>query len=182
MDQKSDKLPLQDVMDSPSANTRSKDNVIKEENNSHANKSQNVTPKKEIKSTTMPSKNTRTPAQAVRSPNSAKGSKSSLSEIRRAALKKKRDAVAKGSTALQQAIYDPDATAREAKHIIRSETGIVFDDLMERHFCPWDENHVERPERLQCIRQRIDELGLTERCKKVRIFIRVRDSCIAVIS
>ena len=47
----------------------------------------------------------------------------------------------------QEVIHDPDATAREAKYIVKGDTGIIMDDFMEHHFSPWDENHVEKPER-----------------------------------
>merc|ERR1719361_1702089 len=67
----------------------------------------------------------------------------------------------------QEVIHDPDATAREAKYIVKGDTGIIMDDFMERHFSPWDENHVERPERLTYIRERLGQLGLIERCKQI---------------
>ena len=158
--------PSTEMMDSPSANTRSKIAVT---GDSDQKQSSNVTPKTEKPSGRMKTKGNRTPGTSDRTPSSAK---SKLSEIRAAALKKKREEIAKGSATLNQALYDPDATAREAKHVIRGETGLVIDDFMERHFSPWDANHVERPERQQYIRERINELGLSQRCKKVRKYSR----------
>ena len=83
------------------------------------------------------------------------------------ALKKKREEIAKGSTTPQQAIFDPDATARNAKNIVRGETGLIINEFMERHYNPWDDNHIERPERLTYIRERFNQLDLIQRCKQV---------------
>ena len=74
---------------------------------------------------------------------------------------------AKDHGSVQHAIYDTYATARHSKHITRGETGLIMDDFMDRHFNPWDENHIERPERLTYIRERLGELGLTQRCRQV---------------
>ena len=172
MEQKTDNIPSSEIMDSPSANTRSKIAVTGGGDQKQSPNVLSVTPKKEKPSGRINTKGSRTPGTSDRTTSSAKSSKSKLSEIRAAALKKKRQEMAKGSSTLNQALYDPDATAREAKHITKSETGLVIDDFMERHFSPWDANHVERPERLQYIRKRIDELGLPQRCKKVRKYSR----------
>ena len=178
MEQNRDNIPSQEVMDSPSANTRSKAAEAEGQDKKNKYNSPNITPKKEKQSSNIKPKGNRTPVSNIHSPDSAKGSRSKLSEIRAAALKKKREAIAKGSAALNQAIYDPDATAREAKYIVKNETGLIVDEFMERHFSPWDDNHVERPERLQYIRKRIDDLGLTHRCKKVRACIKhLRTTC-----
>ena len=49
--------------------------------------------------------------------------------------------------------------------ITRGETGVVYDAEMLLHENPWDDNHIECPERLRRARQRCDELGLLARCK-----------------
>ena len=166
MEQDTENMSSREVVDSPSANTRSKVSGIDGVGHKDAS---NVTPKKP---SNVKAKGSRTPGQSAQSPSSAKSSKSKLSEIRAAALKKKREAMAKGASEVNQILYDPDATAREAKHILKKETGLIIDEFMERHFSPWDDNHVERPERLQFIKNRIDDLGLTQRCKKVRTQIK----------
>ena len=166
MEQDTENMSSREVVDSPSANTRSK---VSGNDGAGHKEACNATPKKP---SNVKPKSSRTPGQAAQSPSSAKGSKSKLSEIRAAALKKKREAMAKGASEVNQVLYDPDATAREAKHILKKETGLIIDEFMERHFSPWDDNHVERPERLQYIKKRIDDLGLTQRCKKVRTQIK----------
>ena len=165
MEQETENMPSREVVDSPSANTRSKVSGNDGVDHKEVYNAVNTTPKKR---SNVKMKGSRTPGQAAQSPSSAKTNKSKLSEIRAAALKKKREAMAKGAAEVNQVLYDPDATAREAKHILKKETGLIIDEFMERHFSPWDDNHVERPERLQYIKKRIDDLGLTQRCTKVR--------------
>ena len=152
-----------DAEDSPSANTRSK---LRE---SIASPSvSNVTPKNSKKPAIKPNQTINgTPASAGTS--SGKSNRTKLSEIRAAALKKKREEIDKGSTTPQQAIFDPDATARNAKNVVRGETGLIINELMERHYNPWDDQHIERPERLKYIRERFNQLDLIQRCKQVKI-------------
>ena len=51
-------------------------------------------------------------------------------------------------------IRDDYATAQEAKTIIEGKTGIVYDDKMVKHFCMWDKNYPENPERFSKIIER----------------------------
>lgn len=53
-------------------------------------------------------------------------------------------------------IRDDYATAQNAKQIVRKNTGIVYNDEMTKHFCTWDENYPECPERFTAILQRYD--------------------------
>ena len=149
-----------DAEDSPSANTRSK--LV--EPMASPNLS-NVTPKKSKQPAKQNKTINKTPVSA--GSGSSKSDRTKLSEIRAAALKKKREEIAKGSTTPQQAIFDPDATARNAKNIVRGETGLIINEFMERHYNPWDDNHIERPERLTYIRERFNQLDLIQRCKQV---------------
>ena len=159
--------PTDDAKDSPSANTRSKSAV---EQNMATNLS-NATPTSSKQPLKRNTKKGRTPVSG--GSGTTKSDRNKLSEIRAAALKKKREDLTRGTSTPQQALYDPDSTARNAKDIIRGETGLIIDELMERHYNPWDENHIERPERLRYIRERFKELGLIEKCTKVRIIGRV---------
>ena len=154
----------EEAKDSPSANTRSKVVTNTDKNMPFSPKLPGCTPKKG-----KPNHRTnRTPVSSGPDPGgSGKSDRTKISEIRAAALKKKREENAMNALAAEQAIYDPDATAREAKNIIRGETGLIMDEFMERHFNPWDKDHIERPERLTYIRKRINQLGLADRCKQV---------------
>ena len=55
----------------------------------------------------------------------------------------------------------------DAKAVTRGETAIVYDDDMLLHENPWDADHIECPERLRRARERCDELGLLDKCKKL---------------
>lgn len=51
--------------------------------------------------------------------------------------------------------------------MVRSETGIIYDDSMDQHKCFWDEEHQERPERFTEIIKRCQELDLLDKCKRI---------------
>jgi histone deacetylase 6 len=44
--------------------------------------------------------------------------------------------------------------AREAKDMIRKQTGIVYDRCMSEHKCIWDPNYPECPERCTRVLER----------------------------
>ena len=160
---------IEDDIDSPSKNTRSKVMADGSKNTPSSSNLPSNSPIKK-KQSTPNTRASRTPVSTEPNPSgSGKANKNKLSEIRAAALRKKRQEMGKNKMLAQEAIYDPDATAREAKYTVKGDTGIIMDDFMERHFSPWDENHVERPERLTYIRERLGQLGLIERCKQVKI-------------
>lgn len=167
----------ENAKDSPSGNTRSK--VVRDNHeNTFSPKLPGCTPKKG-----KPNDRTnRTPVSSGPDPGgSGKSDRSRISEIRAAVLKKKREENARGAVATQPAIYDPDATARKAKDIIKGETGLIMDEFMERHFNPWDTDHIERPERLTYIRKRLSQLGLTDRCKQVWIIGPALDKAVCTL-
>ena len=49
----------------------------------------------------------------------------------------------------------------------RQKVGLVYDEKMLLHQCPWDPHHIECPDRLRSIWRRCGELGLLERCHMV---------------
>ncbi|RXG59836.1 hypothetical protein Avbf_17075 [Armadillidium vulgare] len=51
-------------------------------------------------------------------------------------------------------IFDPMAKAQESATMTRRKTGIIFDERMNEHYNPWDENFPEKPERLTAVLQR----------------------------
>ncbi|XP_055390251.1 histone deacetylase 6 isoform X2 [Condylostylus longicornis] len=57
--------------------------------------------------------------------------------------------------------------ALDFKKMIRSETGIIYDERMVEHRCLWDENHPEKPERFIRVIERCKELKLIERCQRI---------------
>ena len=65
-------------------------------------------------------------------------------------------------------ILDPYASAIAAKDMVRGSTGLVFDEFMAQHFNPWDNEHIEKPDRLLKSYERCNELGLIEKCVKIQ--------------
>ncbi|GLH15011.1 Histone deacetylase Rpd3 [Gryllus bimaculatus] len=57
--------------------------------------------------------------------------------------------------------------AREAKDMIRKETGIIYDPHMVKHQCLWDPNYPECPDRFSKVLERCEALGLLSRCTKI---------------
>ena len=51
--------------------------------------------------------------------------------------------------------------------LARQGVGLVYDERMLLHLCPWDPHHIECPDRLSSIWRRCSELGLVERCQRV---------------
>ncbi|XP_068213599.1 uncharacterized protein HDAC6 isoform X1 [Palaemon carinicauda] len=66
-----------------------------------------------------------------------------------------------------ECVFDPMAKAQESKGIVRGKTGVVYDEAMARHKCPWDESYPECPERLLQSLDRCRELQLLNRCEKL---------------
>ncbi|XP_043284790.1 histone deacetylase 6 isoform X2 [Venturia canescens] len=62
-------------------------------------------------------------------------------------------------------IRDIYQSAIEAKNMIRGATGLTYDRSMAEHYCLWDKNHPECPERFTRVLERCRELGLIERCQ-----------------
>ncbi|XP_025108530.1 LOW QUALITY PROTEIN: histone deacetylase 6-like [Pomacea canaliculata] len=54
-------------------------------------------------------------------------------------------------------------------------TGFIYDELMTKHKCEWDENYQECPERLLQPFARCEELGLVERCVRIPITYATED-------
>ncbi|KAF2878979.1 hypothetical protein ILUMI_27189 [Ignelater luminosus] len=61
-------------------------------------------------------------------------------------------------------IKDDYEKAALCHHLIRKQTGIIYDDRMTLHECPWDPNYPEKPDRYQVVLQRCRQLGLIDRC------------------
>ena len=76
---------------------------------------------------------------------------------RRAALKRQQSEEAMSAAC--------DVVGREGE--ARRGVGLVYDDRMLLHLCPWDQHHIESPDRLRTIWTRCQELGLVERCQKI---------------
>uniref|UniRef100_T1GQY7 Histone deacetylase domain-containing protein n=1 Tax=Megaselia scalaris TaxID=36166 RepID=T1GQY7_MEGSC len=60
-------------------------------------------------------------------------------------------------------VKDVFSKALSSLKMVRSETGIIYDDSMDQHKCFWDEEHQERPERFTEIIKRCQELDLLDK-------------------
>ena len=49
----------------------------------------------------------------------------------------------------------------------RGPVGLVYDEKMLLHHCPWDPHHIETPDRLSVIWSRCSDLGLVDRCHRI---------------
>lgn len=52
--------------------------------------------------------------------------------------------------------------------MIRGRSGVVYDESMTRHFCLWDPNYPECPERFTSVINRCRELKLFDRCVELK--------------
>lgn len=52
--------------------------------------------------------------------------------------------------------------------LIRKETGLIYDRRMAMHYCLWDDNYPECPERFTRILMRCEELDLIDRCSSLQ--------------
>ncbi|XP_064091423.1 uncharacterized protein LOC135205071 isoform X2 [Macrobrachium nipponense] len=66
-----------------------------------------------------------------------------------------------------ECVFDPMAKAQESKTVIRGRTGVVYDEAMAKHKCPWDDAYPECPDRLLSCLDRCKELQLLNRCEKL---------------
>ena len=64
-------------------------------------------------------------------------------------------------------VRDPFQNVQDAKEMIKGATGIYYDPQMMEHKNPWDPEHIETPERLRAIWERIQEYGLVDQCVRV---------------
>ena len=101
--------------------------------------------------------------RATRSNPNTPASKSTLSEIKAAFRKKKRNTM----DVPPAKVHDPFAASIQAKDVVKGPTGLIYDDFMAEHKNPWDGEHVECPERILRAKARLDELGLTDKCQRI---------------
>ncbi|NWU94260.1 HDAC6 deacetylase, partial [Upupa epops] len=48
-----------------------------------------------------------------------------------------------------------------------TRTGLLYDERMEEHYNPWDSQHPEAPQRIRRVMERLQELGLSQRCLRI---------------
>ena len=48
---------------------------------------------------------------------------------------------------------------------MRGSTGLAWNDEMNLHACPFDDDYIEKPQRLTKIKERMQFYGLWDRCR-----------------
>lgn len=76
------------------------------------------------------------------------------SEALLAAKRKMRERNAQDRSGDGIVVKDDYAVAQNAKKMVKGKTGIVFDDVMEQHYCLWDANYPECPARYTSVMNR----------------------------
>jgi histone deacetylase 6 len=81
----------------------------------------------------------------------------------------------KGNSELES-LKDIYSNALSSKLLIRKQTGIIYDDSMGvEHYCLWDQNYPESPERYSSVMNRCRELKLIERCLELTPRLATKD-------
>lgn len=52
--------------------------------------------------------------------------------------------------------------------MVRGRSGVIYDESMTQHFCLWDKNYPECPERFTSVINRCRELRLFDRCDQLK--------------
>ena len=81
-----------------------------------------------------------------------------LKAAKKAELKKRQTEAAEQQSRAELA-------SREGR--VRGGVGLVYDDRMLLHHCPWDPHHIETPDRLRAVWARCRDLGLVDRCSRL---------------
>lgn len=77
-------------------------------------------------------------------------------------------------------VKDIYGNALSSLHMIRGETSVIYDDSMTQHYCLWDRNHPECPERFTSVMNRCRELKLFERCKTLKPRLATKEEVLMV--
>lgn len=65
------------------------------------------------------------------------------------------------------AMRDDYENSRSVINSFRKPTAYIYDSSVNEHYCLWDENYPECPDRVKCIYNRGQELNLWERCVEI---------------
>lgn len=65
-------------------------------------------------------------------------------------------------------VKDIYGNALSSLNMVRGETSVIYDEAMTQHYCLWDQNYPECPERFTSVINRCRELKLFDRCKSLQ--------------
>ena len=49
-------------------------------------------------------------------------------------------------------------------------TGLAYDEIMLEHYCEWDDDRIERPDRIKEPFERCKFYGLVDKCIEIKVF------------
>lgn len=64
--------------------------------------------------------------------------------------------------------------------MVRGETGVIYHKSMTKHYCLWDPNYPENPERFTSVINRCNELKLFDRCKQLHPRLATKEEILTV--
>lgn len=77
-------------------------------------------------------------------------------------------------------VKDIYGNALSSLNMVRGETSVIYDESMTQHFCLWDQNYPECPERFTSVINRCRELKLIDRCKSLKPRLATKEEILTV--
>jgi histone deacetylase 6 len=84
------------------------------------------------------------------------------------------------ATSNNNSVKDIYGNALSSLGMIRGETSVIYDESMTQHFCLWDQNYPECPERFTSVINRCRELKLFDRCKTLQPRLATKEEILTV--
>lgn len=64
--------------------------------------------------------------------------------------------------------------------MVRGRSGVIYDESMTQHFCLWDQNYPECPERFTSVINRCNELKLFDRCTELKPRLATKNEILSI--
>lgn len=77
-------------------------------------------------------------------------------------------------------VKDIYGNALSSLYMLRGETSVIYDESMTQHYCLWDRNYPECPERFTSVINRCRELKLFDRCKSLKPRLATKEEVLTV--
>jgi histone deacetylase 6 len=77
-------------------------------------------------------------------------------------------------------VKDIYGNALSGLNMVRGETSVIYDESMTQHYCLWDHNYPECPERFTSVIKRCRELKLIDRCKSLEPRLATKEEVLTV--
>lgn len=77
-------------------------------------------------------------------------------------------------------VKDIYGNALSSLNMVRGETSVIYDESMTQHYCLWDANYPECPERFTSVINRCRELKLIDRCKSLKPRLATKEEVLTV--